>query len=216
VTAAAVQGIASTLRTLAEQFDALLVKEPTKGRAAVALVDQAPGHVGDLAAWFATLTPEQLRNAWVPSLLSAMQENEWSYRELALTLRAVRDHPNVEIIDFRDPVERRRPRAVEPEPAAPPYAMHSPASPSPVTGTGTGRRPRPGTKGEAFLIRCEQAAPKVGDEVVPFDLFPDLKDRVTATHALRDTGDFDEVRRCAKGQKGGGVLVFTRRRGGVS
>lgn len=67
----------------------------------------APGSMAELAGWFARLTPDQLKSAWVAAVVEAARE-EHSIKDLAAALSAVRDHPNgALVVEVEDRVGAR-------------------------------------------------------------------------------------------------------------
>lgn len=145
-------------QTIAEHLEAIRVAEKTKGLQNAALVDTSPGRVGDLAAWFNSLSPEQLQRCWVGSVLIAMQEHDWNYRELNLALCAVRDHPNGLVLDLTDTSQKA------PKRPAPP-TLNGQAAPAPETETGPEARPprKKHLNREEMLAELDRRCPNIGD-----------------------------------------------------
>lgn len=157
-------------------------EDPTARKRTRALMEESPTEMAALPTWFAALTPEQLDAVWVQAVLETMtRDDDWTKRDLALALLAVREHPNVPIF------------STERQPVRGP-TMH--------TGSYTTR--------EQDIFNKIAAADK-GHGVVLAEIFPDKNKRASVAKLVERSPDWKLERAPSTGQGGRSRFMAVRK-----
>lgn len=126
---------------LAEVLDQRPV--PPSARRCDDLLQRAPLTMGELPAWFASLNSrEQLDAVWVAAIVERVSLEECSVADLARALRAVRDWPEVSVLDLNGAPGQGVPRGRREERAPAPSDTPAPTA-APEARAPRRRRQRP-------------------------------------------------------------------------
>lgn len=103
-------------------------KHNKRGRGLRNDIDNAPGHLGDLAAYFVSLKPERLASCWVACMVDAVDPEQAGNVARALLVVATRLHG----VKFENPVTSPHPLRSPPMPTEAPARTPPPAWPQQI------------------------------------------------------------------------------------